>query len=56
VLIVGIIVMAVGGKTSAKYSNKLMTLRVILQAGVIFNIDYRLFFYSTTTTLIHSRY
>ncbi len=35
VLIVGIVIMAVGGKANAKYSNKLMTLRVILQAIVI---------------------
>ncbi len=34
-LILGIILMAVGGKYNDKYSNKLMTLRVVSQALVI---------------------
>jgi len=36
VLIAGLIVMAIGGKTSEKYSNKLMMARVGSQALVIF--------------------
>jgi hypothetical protein len=35
VLIAGIVFMAKGGKLNAKYSNKLMTMRVMLQAAAI---------------------
>lgn len=35
VLILGLILMAAGGKINEKYSNKLMTARVILQAAAI---------------------
>jgi hypothetical protein len=35
VLIAGIVFMAKGGKLNAKYSNKLMTMRVMLQAVAI---------------------
>ncbi len=35
VLIIGIIFMAIGGKLDKKYSSKLMSLRVVLQAIVI---------------------
>lgn len=35
VLVVGIVVMARGGETNAKYSNKLMSLRVALQGGTL---------------------
>lgn len=35
VLVVGLVLMAVGGKINQKYSNKLMTLRVALQAAAI---------------------
>lgn len=31
VLVSGIVLMGIGGKTNAKYANKLMSLRVILQ-------------------------
>jgi hypothetical protein len=36
VLIVGVLVMARGGEISKKYSNKLMTMRVAMQALAIF--------------------
>ena len=36
VLIAGLVVMAIGGKTNEKYSNKLMMMRVASQALVIF--------------------
>lgn len=35
VLVIGLILMAVGGKVNEKYSNKLMTARVLLQATAI---------------------
>lgn len=35
VLVIGIIMMAIGGKTNDKYSNKLMIARVSLQAVAI---------------------
>lgn len=35
ILIVGLVVMARGGKVSKKYSNKLMVLRVVFQAIAI---------------------
>ena len=35
VLVAGLVLMAVGGKVNEKYSNKLMTARVLLQAAAI---------------------
>lgn len=35
ILIAGVVVMAKGGETSRKYSNKLMQARVLAQAAVI---------------------
>lgn len=35
VLVVGLVVMARGGKTSKAYSNKLMVLRVLMQASAV---------------------
>lgn len=34
-LVVGVVLMAMGGKMNAKYSNKLMVWRVALQAGAL---------------------
>jgi|GEM_PF-1527323 len=36
VLVAGVVLMGVGGKLNEKYSNRLMTLRVTLQALTIF--------------------
>lgn len=46
VLIVGIFFMAKGGESNKKYSNKLMTLRVILQALTIVLLGVAYFLYS----------
>lgn len=35
VLVVGIVLMARGGEANAKYSNKLMSLRVVLQGATL---------------------
>ena len=35
VLVIGVVLMAIGGKTNDKYSNKLMVARVSLQAVAI---------------------
>ena len=35
VLVTGIVLMGVGGKTNSKYNNRLMVLRVVLQAAIL---------------------
>lgn len=46
VLLAGIVVMAIGGQTSAKWSNVLMRYRILAQAVALLIIGLVVYFYS----------